>query len=156
MKIIKNITIIILIIILSLIGFYKFITYDRNYEWAKLFYEVTENTLKNTEFKIIKTNSINIDSIKILPEKKIKLEIQKKLNKIGLMNYGNEYGEQVIVQNLKNTKSKLLKIKGFCVGDHLIAIEIEYSNLTKNEVNKLQDKFSQSFKNYKITWTNKS
>ncbi len=144
-----------LIIILGLIGFYKFMTYDRNYEWAKLFYEVTDNTLKNTEFKITKSDSINIDSIKIPTEKKIKLKIQKNLNQIGLMYFGKEYGEQITVQNQENNKYKLLKIKGFCVGDHLIAIEIDYSNLTKKDLNLLQEKFSQSFKNYKINWTEK-
>lgn len=153
MKLFKKLIIGLILLYLGLVGFYKFMTYDRSYEWAKMFYDITKTTIKTTNFKIVEINTTEINSIKIPTEKRIKLKIQKELNKIGLMNYGKEYEQEIKIQNSENI-AKYLNVKGFCLGDHLIAIEIEYSRLTPKERKEIKENFSHAFNTYKINWIN--
>ena len=89
----KKILIIITVILISLFGFYKFMTYDRNYTWTKEFEESVKNTTKNTKFKIQKIEKTKVENVKLPFERNLKIKIQKALSEVGLMNYGTEFGE---------------------------------------------------------------
>jgi len=147
----KKILLFVLVTLLGLFGFYKFMTYDRNYTWSKEINEEAKNISKVYGLSVAKTNRVNVDEIKLPAERALKIKIQKSLNKVGLMNYGQEFGETILLTNT-NTE-ELINFKSWCLGDHVIGIEIEYSNIEQNSFANLKQEFENHFNNYKIVWT---
>jgi hypothetical protein len=126
-------------------------TYDRKYTWSKEFeYEVNE-VAENYDFNIIKSEKINVVVIKLPIERAIKISIQKLLSKVNLMPYSHEFGQNISLST-DNTK-ELLNCKGWCLGDHLIGLEIEYKNIDESTLANLKDSFENQFSDYKIIWT---
>ena len=147
----KKILIIIITILISLIGFYKFMTYDRNYTWTKEFEESVINTTKNTKFKIQKIEKTEVENIKLPFERNLKIKIQKLLSEVGLMNYGTEFGE--IIYLVSDKPNEVLKIKSWCLSDHIIGIEITEENIEIENLNAIRKNIETEFDNYKIVWT---
>ena len=133
------------------ISFYKYMTYDRNYRWSKDFYEDVIYSMESNKFKFQKGEEIEAKDVKISPEKSFKLKIQKVLNKIGLMNYGTEYGK--IVYLVSEDKSEKLNFKSWCLSDHIIGIEIEVINVSEEELKCIKKEVEKKFDTYKIIWT---
>jgi hypothetical protein len=147
----KKIIIIVFIILISIIGFYKFMTYDRNYSWTKEFEEKIENATKNTNFRIQKTEKNVVKNVKLSFEKNLKIKIQKSLNKVGLMNYGTEFGE--IIYLVSDNPNEILKVKSWCLSDHIIGIEIIEQDIEKENLNVIRKNIETEFNNYEIIWT---
>lgn len=150
---IKALFISIATLLLLLFGFYKFMTYDRSYEWTILFEETVERAIQNSDFKLVEARSIDHRQINISPIKRFRIKIQEQLSEIDLMNFGSEYGLQMTLENATTPELSRLNIKGYCIGDHVVAIEIEYSKMKQEELLDIQRKFSNIFSNYSITWT---
>ena len=126
-------------------------TYDRNYTWSKEYSSEVENALENMPFEFQNSEKIDTENIKLPNEKLIKLNIQKMLSKVHLMNYGKEFGEKI---TLNSTESEQLLIcKGWCLSDHLIGIEIEYKNFDIKTFEKIKQRFESQFPNYTLIWT---
>ena len=127
-------------------------TYDRTYVWSKEFYDEIENAIKNSEFKIVELKELNtIENIKLPTERKIKIQIQKSLSKFDLMNYGEEFA-QVAILKTQNPNEKIT-VKGWCLSDHLMGIEVEYENIDAKKLNLFKETFEKQFSFYKIIWT---
>ena len=126
-------------------------TYDRNYTWIKEYpYEIAKLAdLQNLEFE--KTENINVEKIKLPTERKVKIKIQKFLNKFDLMPYGKEFGEQITLKS-ENENLKVI-CKSWCLSDYLIGLEIEYKNIGNQELSELRKQFENKFPNYKLIWT---
>lgn len=148
---IRNILTSFLVLIVCLCGFYKFMTYDRNYTWTKEFDDEIKSVAKSFGFYVIKTDRISVVNIKLPTERAIKIRIQKFLSQINLMNYDQEFGQNSLL--ITDNTNELLNCKGWCLGDHLIGIEIEYKNIHKDTLKNLKDSFEKQFDNYKIIWT---
>jgi len=139
------------VFVAGLFCFYKFMTYDRNYTWAKEYKNEIIMVAEKSGFKISQTYEIEVAEIKRSAEKTIKIRIQKFLSKVNLMNYGREFGESTTL-TLDSTTG-FLNCKGWCLGDHLIGLEIVYSKIDKPTLIRLKDNFEKQFNNYKIIWT---
>ncbi len=131
--------------------FYKFMTYDRNYTWAKEYKEELKSIAEKSGFKFQQTYKLDVLEIKISTEKAVKIKIQKFLSKINLMTYGHEFGE--MTKFTEYNKLGILNCKGYCLGDHLIGLEIEYSNIKDTILDDFKDKLEKQFDSYKIRWT---
>lgn len=140
-----------LVFIAGLFCFYQFMTYDRNYTWAKEYKEVVFMIARKDGFMIGQTSPIEVDGIKRSSEKKIKIKIQKILSKVHLMYYGHEFGESTELRPEKN--SGFLNCKGWFLDDYLIGLEIEYRNIDVETLKKIKNDFEIQFDNYKIIWT---
>ena len=145
------IIIIFLVLVVGLFCFYKFMTYDRNYSWAKEYKDEIIMVAEISGFKVSQTDEIDVEKIKRSTEKTMKIKIQKILSKVDLMNYGHEFGESTTFTS-GNTNG-FLNCKGWCLDDHLIGLEIEYKNISATEFIGLKDNFEKHFDNYKIIWT---
>ena len=139
-----------ILMFLGIILFYMFMTYDRNYVWSKEFSEKIEKTIKNTEFKFVAQENINVAEIKISNEKVIKLSIQKFLSQFNLMQYGKVYGQKIV---LKSNTNQILFCKGWCLSDHVIGIEIQCQRINQITLDKLKSLFEKEFPNNDIVWT---
>jgi hypothetical protein len=128
-------------------------TYDRNYTWSIELEDQIKVVSKVYGFSVVKTDKISIDSINLPTERTIKINIQKALNKINLMNYGQEFGEKILLKS--NNSKSVLNCKAWCLSDHVIGLEIEYNNIEKDTFTKLKQGFEKQFDNYKILWTEK-
>ena len=128
-------------------------TYDRNYSWTKEFYENVQKIAKKSEFKILKAEKINVENVKLSFEKSLKIDIKKLLNKIGLMNYGTEYGEKI--QLVSENPNEKLEFKSWCLSDHIIGIEVEEKNISQEKLKVIKNNSEFFFDNYKIIWTKK-
>ena len=127
-------------------------TYDRTYVWSKEFYDKIENAIKNSEFKIVERKELNtIENIKLPTERKIKIQIQKSLSKFDLMNYGEEFAQVVILKTQNPNEN--ITVKGWCLSDHLMGIEVEYENIDAKKLNLFKETFEKQFSFYKIIWT---
>ena len=133
------------------IAFYFFMTYDRNYTWSKEFQQEVILATTKSNFKIQRMKQIEADNIKLPLEKSLKLKIQKKLNSIGLMNDGTEYGE--IIYLVSENPQEILHFKNYCLGDHIIGLEVEYKNIPNDRLKIIQNETERQFGNYKIIWT---
>ncbi|MEG0187713.1 hypothetical protein [Algoriella sp.] len=147
----KKILIIILITLITLFGFYKFMTYDRNYSWSKKIEESVEYATKNTKFTVQKIEKIEVEKIKLPLERHIKIRIQKALNKVGLMSYGTEFG--TIIYLVSDKPNEVLKVKSWCLSDHIIGIEISEQNIDNESLKEIRRNFETEFNNYKIVWS---
>ncbi|MEW5677249.1 hypothetical protein ABGT15_13120 [Flavobacterium enshiense] len=145
----KKTLIYILLSVMFTISFYKFMTYDRNYSWTKEFHEDVKIATQKSEFKIQKTEKIEAKNVKLSFEKSLKIKIQKLLNKIGLMNYGTEYGEIIYLVS----ENEKLNFKSWCLSDHIIGIEIEVNNIPEDKLKFIKKEVEKGFDNYKIIWT---
>ena len=126
-------------------------TYDRNFTWSKLYLEDIKTVAEKNGFKLQQTDKIDITEIKRTSEKILKINIQKVLSKLNLMNYGHEFGEKT-----KFTKENIeifLNCKAWCLDDHLIGLEIEYMNVDEITLNNFKESLEKQFNNYKIIWT---
>jgi len=141
----------VLVLIVGFWGFYKFMTYDRKYTWSKEFEEEVRTVAKNNGLNIVKTDRINVDDIKLPTERATKICIQKLLSKVNVMTYADEFGQSILLTTDDTTE--LLICKGWCLGDHLIGLEIEHKNIDKSTFTNLKDSFQNQFDNYKIIWT---
>lgn len=137
-------------LIIGFFLFYIFMTYDRSYNWAKEFEEDVKNVVGKSSFILNKNDKINIDSIRLPVERNIKISIQKILYHIGIMKYRQEYGIAITCNSLA-TKEKII-CKGWCLGDHLIGVEIDHIHLTDIHLKYFQNEFNKQFYNYKIIW----
>ncbi len=127
-------------------------TYDRTYVWSKEFYDEIENAIKNSEFKIVELKELNtIENIKLPTERKIKIQIQKSLSKFDLMNYGEEFAQVAILKTQNPNEN--ITVKGWCLSDHLMGIEVEYENIDAKKLNLFKETFEKQFSFYKIIWT---
>jgi hypothetical protein len=126
-------------------------TYDRNYSWTKEFEENIEDATKNTNFRIQKIEKTGVKNVKLSFEKNLKIKLQKALNKVGVMNYGTEFAE--IIYLVSNNPNEILKVKGWCLGDHIIGIEIMEQNIEKENLNAIRKNIETKFNNYEIIWT---
>ena len=126
-------------------------TYDRNYTWAKEYKEELKTVIEKSGLKLGQTYEIEIAEIKRSSEKTIKIKIQKVLSNFNLMTYGHEFGERtkLTVENKKG----FLNCKGWCLDDHLIGLEFEYSNIDERTLTSFKNKIEKEFYNYKIIWT---
>ena len=111
----------------GLFGFYKFMTYDRNYTWAKEYKEELKTVAEKSGFKTQQTDKIDVVEIRRSTEKTVKIKIQKVLGKVNLMTYGHEFGE--ITKLTADNKEGFFNCKGWCLDDHLIGLEIEYKDI---------------------------
>jgi len=93
---------------------------------------------------------VNPKDIELPNVKRLKLNIQKILSKVSLMNYGTEFGQ--IVTFTSTQKNQKLICKGWCLNDHLIGIEIEYKGIVSKELKELEQRFELHFPNYQIIW----
>ena len=66
------------------------------------------------------------------------------------MKYGEEYGIAITCNSLA-TEEKII-CKGWCLGDHLIGLEIDHIHLTDIHLKYLKNEFNKQFCNYKIIW----
>ena len=148
----KKILIYLSVSLIIIISFYKYMTYDRNYCWSKDFYEDVIYSTDLTNYKFQKEEEIEAENVKISSEKTFKLKIQKVLNRIGLMNYGTEYGK--IIYLVSEDKSEKLNFKSWCLSDHVIGIEIEVQNVPKEKLKLIKKGVEKKFDNYKVIWTN--
>lgn len=73
------------------------------------------------------------------------------MSKVGLMNYGTEFGE--IIYLVSENPNEILKVKSWCVGDHIIGIEIIEKNTREVNLNTILKNIENVFKNYHIIWT---
>ncbi len=128
-------------------------TYDRNYSWSKEFYENVESIAQKHNFKILKTEKIKVENVKLSIEKSLKIEIKNMLNKIGLMNFGTEYGEKI--QLVSQNSNENLVFKSWCLSDHIIGIEVEEKNISAEKLKVIRKNTEETFDNYKIIWTKK-
>jgi len=149
-RLIKILTFI-LVLLLGLFGFYKFMTYDRNYTLTKEYKEELKTVAEEFGFKIEKTDEIDVVQINRPTDKTVKIKIQKVLSKVNLMTYGHEFGE--ISKLTSDNKEGFFNYKGWCLSDHLIGLEIEYGNIDDTTLNSFKDKLEKQFDNYKIKWT---
>lgn len=136
---------------LLLFVFYKFMTYERNYIWAKEYKEELKTIVRKSGFRIGKTDEIDVAEIKRSNKKILKIKIQKVLGTFKLMNYGHEFGESTKFTLEK--KDGFLNCKGWCLDDHLIGLEIEYSNVDYVTLETFKSNIEKQFYNYKIIWT---
>lgn len=141
----------ILILIAGSIGFYKFMTYDRKYIWSKEFETEIKMVASDLEYNVVEVKEIKVENIKLPKERALKLHIQKTLSKIKITNYSKEFGQSIVLNS--EDLIKLVNCKGWCLGDHLIGIEIEYENIDENTLNKLKNSFKKQFVDYEIIWT---
>lgn len=97
--------------------------------------------------------SINPDDIDIPIRQSIKISFIKALSVIGLTKYGVESGVSLKL-TLKSRKG-YIKLKGFCVNDQLIGVEIDYTNIESQRLNELKTEINKVFYNYsyEVTWT---
>lgn len=149
-RLLKILTIII-VLVAGLVGFYKFMTYDRTYTWAKEYKYDLKAVAEKRGFKESQIKEINVSEIKRSTEKIIKINIQKALSSINLMQYGHEFGESITF--ISDNSTGFLNCKGWCLNDHLIGLEIEYNNIDEVTLRKLKDDIELQFDNYKIKWT---
>ncbi len=149
-RLFKTLTIF-LVFVAGLFCFYKFMTYDRNYTWAKEYKDEIITVGEKSGFKLTQTDEIDFEKIKRPTEKSIKIRIQKILGKVNLMNYGDEFGESTTLTS-GNTNG-FLNCKGWCLDDHLIGLEIEYNNIDETTFISLKENFEKQFNNYEIIWT---
>jgi hypothetical protein len=149
-RLLKILTIIIVLVV-GLFGCYKFMTYDINYTWAKEYKDALTTVAEKRGFKVTQIDEIGVSEIKRSTEKIIKIRFQKVLSSINLMNYGHEFGESITLTSDNSTR--LLNCKGWCLDDHLIGLEIEYSYIDDVTLKNLKDDFEHQFDNYKIIWT---
>ncbi len=126
-------------------------TYDRQYLWSKEFEDRVKDATKNTNFTIQKIEKTEVENVKLPLERQFKIRIQKGLNKLGLMNYGTEFGE--IIHLVSDNPNKSLKVKSWCLSDHIIGIEIIEENIEEEKLNSIRKKFQTEFISYKIVWT---
>ncbi len=140
-----------LTVLVGLFGFYKFMTYDRNYSWAKEYKEELKTVAEESGFKIEQTDEIDVSEIKRSSEKTVKIKIQKALSYVNLMTYGHEFGERTKLT--AETNEGFLNCKGWCLDDHLIGLEIEYSNIDETTLTNFKNNLEKQFDNYKIKWT---
>ena len=126
-------------------------TYDRNYTWSKEFEESVKHATKNTNFTIQKIKKTEVENVKLPFEKNLKIKIQKLLNKVGLMNYGTEFGE--IIYIVSNKPNEILKVKSWCLSDHIIGIEITDRNVETENMKTIRKSLETEFNNYEIVWT---
>jgi hypothetical protein len=141
----------ILILTAGAIGFYKFMTYDRKYNWSKEFETEIKIVASDLGYNIAKVKEIKVENIKLPKEKALKLHIQKALSEIKIANYPKEFGQSIVLNSGDSTR--LVNCKGWCLGDHLIGVEIEYENIDKNTLNKLKNSIKKQFVDYEIIWT---
>ncbi len=125
-------------------------TYDRNYTWSKEYYFEIQNIVGDLNFEIREPIKIDPKNVQLSKEKSIKLNIQKVLSKVNLMNYGSEYGEKIVL-NSTNSDQKII-FKSWCLSDHLIGIEIEYENWDPSSLERIKNLFEKQFSNYEIIW----
>jgi hypothetical protein len=126
-------------------------TYDRNYTWSKEYTLEAVKVAENLNFEFQKKEKISIENIKLPNEKWIKINIQKILSKVNLMDYGHEFGEKITLTSTKSEQK--LFFKGWCLSDHLIGIEIEHKNIDVKTLEKIKQRFESQFPNYKLIWT---
>ncbi len=147
----KKIATILVIIIMSFLLFYMFMTYDRNYTWAKEYPNEIKQIAELSNLKIERTEKINVDKVQLPTERKIKIKIQKFLNNLGLMSYGTEVGEKIILKS-EDENSNII-CKSWCLSDHLIGLEVQYKNIGEQELGELKKQFENQFSKYKLIWT---
>ncbi|GEM_PF-1530156 len=126
-------------------------TYDRNYTWAKMYGSDIEKIADSLQMNVAKTQKINVAEVKLPNERNIKIHIQKFLSKINLMNYSHEFGEKIHLES-ENENEEII-CKSWCLGDHLIGLEIEYKNIEEPKFQLLKNKFERNFSNYDLIWT---
>jgi hypothetical protein len=147
----KNAAFISVLMLLGIIGFYKFMTYDRVYSYSKEIEDEIKIVANKQNLKIANSGNIDIDSIKLPTERRMKIRIQKFLSKFNLMNYGIEMGYIFLLNS--NDENEYIKCKAWCLSDHVIGIEFEHKNLKKEFFNKMKEEFDNHFDHYKIVWT---
>ena len=126
-------------------------TYDRVYSLSKIYTYEIEELADTLNMMVEKTENINVENVKLPFERNFKIKTQKFLNKLSLMNYGNEFGEKIILKS-KTNNSKLI-CKSWCLSDHVIGLEIEYKNIDNYKLTLIQNSFEDKFNNYEIIWT---
>ena len=67
------------------------------------------------------------------------------------MKYGNEFGECIKLKT--ENKNSSINCKAWCLGDYLIGLEMEYSNIDSKTLNCFKYSLENHFSNYKIIWT---
>lgn len=140
-----------LALVAVLSGFYKFMTYDRSYTWVKEYKEELKTIAEKSGFQMGKTDEIDVAKIQRSREKTIKINIQRVLGSFNLMTYGHEFGERTRLTTENN--QGFIHCKGWCLDDHLIGLEIEYSNIDETKLASFKDHLEQRFENYRIKWT---
>ena len=136
-----------------IVGFYKFMTYDRSYNWVKQLQYETESLTKVHDFRLKEISNIEVKNIKLPNERLLKIKIQKLLSFFNLMNYGQEFGKSLKYTSKDN--SEIIIIKAWCMNDHVIGIEIELLNIDETKSQNIKNKFTAYFFNYTIIWTHK-
>lgn len=150
-KISRRLHLLVTILTIGIFAFHYFMTNNRDYVWAKEFNEEVTSSTKKLNFKITGTEEITVDDIKLPFVKSIQLNCQKTLNEFGLMNYGQEFGQ--VISLTSDNKDENLNFKGWCLGDHVVGLEIEYKNLDDSTLNKVKRNVGRHFSNYTIIWT---
>ena len=126
-------------------------TYDRVYSLSKIYTYEIEELADSLNMVVEKTENINVENVKLPFERNFKIKMQKFLNKLSLMNYGNEFGEKIILKS--KTNNSKLDCKSWCLSDHVIGLEIEYKNIDNHKLTLIQNSFEDKFNNYEIIWT---
>jgi hypothetical protein len=126
-------------------------TYDRNYTWAKEYKEELKTVAEKSGLLTEQTDEIDASEIKLSTEKTVKIKIQKLLSKVNLMTYGHEFGERIKLTE-ENSEGFII-CKGWCLDDHLIGLDIEYSKIDNSTLSSFKKNLEKQFDNYKIKWT---
>lgn len=71
----RKFLLVVLFLLLGAALFYKFMTYDRNYNWSKEYeYEIMD-AISGTKFKINEVQVIDVDGIKLPFARRLKIRI---------------------------------------------------------------------------------
>lgn len=142
------------LLVVSLVSFYKFMTYDRRYTWSKEIDEEISIVANGRGFHVVEESEVSVSAINLPSERVLKINTQKILSKIHLMNYGHEFGRSILLRS--KMPGELLNCKFWCLSDHVIGLEIEYYIVDEETVTGLKQEFGRQFSYYKIIWTKRT
>jgi hypothetical protein len=139
------------VMIAGMYGFFQFMTHGRDYLWSKEYKELLQEIISRVGMEPTQTTRIEVRTIQRSTRKKIQIVIQSLLSKVDLMPYASEYGESTLFKS--QDSEGYLNCKGWCSGDYLIGMEIEYYKIEAPTLQELKAALDKPFYNYRIVWT---
>jgi len=147
--IIINTLIFLIISVLILIALRNYLPPDGARLLGKDLYEIAWALAEKKELQYDVTRDyedINPDDIDIPIVQSIEISYRKALSVIGLTKYLSESG--ISHKLTLYSRKGYIKIKGFCVNDQLIGVEIDYTNIDPQRLNELKTEINNVFYNY--------
>ncbi len=146
---IKKIIIGVFILLISLIGIYKFMTASRPFDLGVEIEQKMNEIAKENNLTVISTQ-IDVSEIKRPTIKRIRIEAHKVFNKLNLMTYGHEHSKKFSF--ISTEGDTLIVCKTLLLGDHLRILEIQLDSNNKEYAKDFEIKF---IKNH-LVWSNKN